>query len=129
MRYASVVKIMALLALLLQLVLLVYSLLFLKGSTPEELHVVFLRIALLIGSGMMVIITRYFLKFFVGLKRRGGILLIQLLSLAPAYLIPVGGFLFAYKLRSGEEYLLFFLIGLYHLVRYYSPILKMGGNP
>jgi hypothetical protein len=53
---------------------------------------------------------------------------VQVLCLLPALLIPVGGFIFAYYARSGGEYLLFFLIGLYHLVRYYSPILKIGGS-
>jgi hypothetical protein len=122
-----IVQALALTALLLQIVLLVYSLLFLKGKALEENFVIFLRIALLIGSGMMVILTRYFLRLSSLFKSLKNILFIQVLSMIPAIIIPVGGFIFAHRVGDGGEYLLFFFIGLYHLVRYYGPISKVGG--
>lgn len=122
-----IVQAIALSALLLQIALLVYSLVFLKGKAFEDNFVIFLRIALLIGSGMMVILTRYFLRLGSLFKSSKNILFIQVLSMIPAIIIPVGGFIFAHRVGDGGEYLLFFFIGLYHLVRYYSPILRMGG--
>lgn len=128
MSRSQVVKYISGFILLIQVSLLLYSLFYLKGQALEEVHSIFLRITLIIGSGMMVILTRYFLRFSSIVRSSSGVFLVQVLCLLPALLIPVGGFIFAYYARSGGEYLLFFLIGLYHLVRYYSPILKIGGS-
>ncbi|MEO0251144.1 MAG: hypothetical protein ABIM44_02755 [candidate division WOR-3 bacterium] len=123
----QIVKILALTAIILQIVLLIYSLLYIKGNGSDETFIVFLRISLLVGSGMMVILTRYFLRLSSFLKNSRGIILVQVISILPAIIIPAGGFIFAFWVKDGGEYLLFFFIGLYHLVRYYSPIINMGG--
>ncbi|HOK22499.1 MAG TPA: hypothetical protein PKU94_04430 [Candidatus Hydrothermia bacterium] len=123
----KILKYFAVVILVVQIVLLVYSRIYFREPVAGEVHSNFLRISLLIGSAMMVILTRYFLRFVSMLNESKGIFLLQLLCFIPALLIPIGGFAFAYFTRSGDEYLLFFIIGLYHLVRYYSPITKMGG--
>jgi hypothetical protein len=121
----AILKYMAGFALLLQISFLIYSILYLRGSVEEDVHIVFLRITLLIGSAMMVILTRYFLRF-IGIARDSiGTFLVQVISLLPTIIIPVGGFIFAYRAKSGGDYLLFFVIGLYHLIRYYPVLIKM----
>ncbi|MDI6850937.1 MAG: hypothetical protein QMD82_03240 [bacterium] len=119
----TVIRIVAVFAFLLQVVLLIYSLINFKGGVEENVHFTFLRITLLIGSAVMVIMTRYFLRFISIMKSSKSTLFVQIISLLPAIVIPAGGFVFAYRMRSGSEYILFFVIGLYHLVRYY-PLLE-----
>uniref|UniRef100_A0A7V3ZZ72 Uncharacterized protein n=1 Tax=candidate division WOR-3 bacterium TaxID=2052148 RepID=A0A7V3ZZ72_UNCW3 len=121
----KVIKYIAVFALLFQISLLIYAILKLKGGVEEEVHITFLRITLLIGSAMMVILTRYFLRFINLVKASRGILLIMVISLLPAIVIPAGGFAFAYKTNSSGEYILFFVIGLYHLLRYYPLLIKI----
>lgn len=123
----QIIKALALTAFILQIIFLVYSMLYIKGHKNEETFIVFLRISLLVGSGMMVILTRYFLRLSSFFKSNRGIIFVQVISILPALIIPAGGFIFALWVKEGGEYLLFFFIGLYHLVRYYSPILNMGG--
>jgi len=78
----------------------------------------------------MVILTRYFLKLIDYIILRGGktlITILQIIYILPAFIIPLGGFYLAKFTGSYKEYLLFFVIGLYHLVRYYKPVERLGG--
>ncbi len=127
MSLKNVIKLYAGLILLVQIILLIYSSLSFKNEAEVHEYMVFIRISLLIGSAMMVIITRYFLKFFAGSAKRNSQYFMGFLSLFPALLIPVGGFIFARNLNSNSDYLLFFIIGLYHLVRYYPMVVKNVG--
>jgi len=115
---------------LFQVFLLIWVMVKYKGEILSTVNVTFLRIAMLLGSAIMVIITRYFLKLFdyIILKRgKTLITILQVIYILPAFLIPLGGFYLAKYTGSYKEYLLFFVIGLYHLVRYYKPVEKLGG--
>lgn len=113
-----------------QILLLIWVIVKYKGEILSTVNVTFLRIAMLLGGAIMVIITRYFLKLFDYMILKGGkilIIILQVIYILPAFLIPLGGFYLAKYTGSYKEYLLFFVIGLYHLVRYYKPVEKLGG--
>ena len=115
---------------LFQICLLIWVLINYRGRILSAVNVTFLRIAMLLGSAIMVILTRYFLKLIDYIILRGGktlITILQIIYILPAFIIPLGGFYLAKFAGSYKEYLLFFVIGLYHLVRYYKPVERLGG--
>ena len=93
---------------------------FLSGGNLEK-NVDFLRLMFFILSALMVLIVR-FLTFFIDRSAPFSSLrtLLGFVFMFPALLISALGYLMARLSRNPWEYLLFYLIALYHILRFWK---------